>query len=151
MNSCPVPSCDGLRVAHLNINSLRYKVDQVCQFLSDHRIDILGLTETHLCNDFNDNELHIPHFRIFRKDRTEFGGGVALYAKEHLKVTRFCELDCNGIEQISVKVQLKEEVVLHHLLCLSPSFRKGGFLVILGVFLGQFAVIKVYSGGRFQC
>ena len=33
---------------------------------------------------------------------------MAFYAKDHLKVTRFCELDGNGTEQISVKVQLKK-------------------------------------------
>ena len=46
---------------------------------------------------------------------------MAFYAKDHLKVTRFCELDCNGIEQISVKVQLKKSSYIICCVYRSPS------------------------------
>ena len=97
-----------LCIADLNINSLRHKVDQVSQLLTNHNIDIIGLTETHLSSDFNDAELHIPHFRLFRKDRNEFGGGVAFYAKDFLNVTRCHDFDNNAIESIGIKVSLKD-------------------------------------------
>ena len=71
-------------------------------------IDIIGLTETRLSSAFNDNELHIPCFRLFRKDRDEFGGGVAFYVKDCLKFTRCCDFFSVAVESIGIKVYLKD-------------------------------------------
>ena len=73
----------------------------VSQLLSSYNTDIIGLTETRLSSAFNDNELHIPCFRLFRKDRDEFGGGVAFYVKDCLKVTCCCDFDSVAVESIA--------------------------------------------------
>ena len=47
-------------------------------------IDIIGLSETHLNEQIEDSEVNITGYCIFRNDRDENGGGVALYVKKSL-------------------------------------------------------------------
>ena len=79
----------GLRIAHLNVNSLRHKLDHVSKLLYDNRIDALGVSETKLSEDMDDSELGISNYQFFRKDRNEFGGGVAFYVSTRLHARRF--------------------------------------------------------------
>ena len=53
-------------------------------------MDVLGLTETWLTSDIDDNELEFEDYSIFREDigtkgKSE-GGGVIIYVKSCLKV-----------------------------------------------------------------
>jgi exonuclease III len=41
--------------AHLNINSLRYKFDEIKEVLTDNIVDLLIISETKLDESFNDN------------------------------------------------------------------------------------------------
>jgi exonuclease III len=39
--------------AHLNINSLRYKFDEIKEVLTEHIVDLLIISETKLYKSFN--------------------------------------------------------------------------------------------------
>ena len=73
----------GLKIAHLNISSLRNKIISVTNLLADG-IHILALSETHLDETISDNLLAIQGYKIFRRDRDAGGGGTAVYVLEHL-------------------------------------------------------------------
>ena len=73
----------GLKIAHLNISSLRNKIINVTKLLADG-IHILALSETHLDETISDNLLAIQGYKIFRRDRDVNGGGTAVYIQEHL-------------------------------------------------------------------
>jgi hypothetical protein len=63
----------GLTIFHLNIKSIRNKLDSIL-YLLDH--DILCFTETHLDNSITDDVLAIPGYVvIIRKDRADIGKG----------------------------------------------------------------------------
>lgn len=76
----------GVRIAHININSLRNKINEVTSLLSEHKLHILAISDTHLDSSFEDTELYIKDCNIFRNDRNRYGGGVAFYIQNHLPV-----------------------------------------------------------------
>ena len=82
-----VRSSRGLRIAHLNIRSLRNNSDSLLlEGLDNRTIDILTLSETWLDEDSN---VTIPGYNCIRLDRSgakEGYGGVAIYVKEGLSV-----------------------------------------------------------------
>ena len=83
-----VRSSRGLRIAHLNIRSLRNKSDSLClEGLDNRTIDILTLSETSLDDCYEDSHVTIPGYTFIRLDRSgakEGYGGVAIYVKEGL-------------------------------------------------------------------
>ena len=78
----------GLRIFHLNIHSLRYKLDELRLFCDKHKPHILALNETWLDQSFTDEELSLQGYNIMRRDRNRDGGGVAVYIAEHLNYSR---------------------------------------------------------------
>jgi hypothetical protein len=66
-----------LKIAHINICSLRNKVHEVNNFLETDYIHILTLSETHLA---------IHGYYIYRKYRNANGGDVAVYIQNHIPV-----------------------------------------------------------------
>ena len=71
----------GLRIATLNVVSLRKHHCEIEQMINEHNFHILGLNETRLSKNINDPEIAIQGFEIHRKDRDINGGGVAIYIK----------------------------------------------------------------------
>jgi hypothetical protein len=63
----------GLKIAHINICSLRNKVHEIDNLLTSENINILGISETHLDNSFDDAVVTIHGYRICRKDRNANG------------------------------------------------------------------------------
>ena len=49
----------GFKIAHINIQSLRNKIDQLNIFLHDNNIDVLCVTESWLTSDIEDNVITI--------------------------------------------------------------------------------------------
>ena len=71
-----------LVTAHLNINHVLGKFDQLEQIIQDN-IDILILSETKLDKTFSSNMFNIDGYSLpFRRDRDKNGGGVLVDVKE---------------------------------------------------------------------
>lgn len=96
----------GLKIAHLNICSLKNKVHELSSILSDNSLHIIGISETHLDNETEDCEINILGYNIFRNDRNTFGGGVAFYIQEQLPVKLRKDLDILGVEILWLQVHL---------------------------------------------
>ena len=71
-------------MGNLNINSLRYKFDELSLLMVDN-IDILVLTETKLDETFPSSQFNIEGYSVpYRLDRNKNGGGVLIYIKENI-------------------------------------------------------------------
>ena len=81
MRSC---KRNGLKIAFLNIVSLRKHRRKLEIVLKDNDIDIIGLSETRLDETVRDSDVNINGYNIYRNDRNTNGGGVAIYVKESL-------------------------------------------------------------------
>ena len=74
-------------VAHLNINSIRNKIDMLADLISG-KVDILLISETKINGSFPPAQFLIPGFsEPYRRDRTEngeHGGGLLLYVSVNI-------------------------------------------------------------------
>ena len=59
----------GLKVAHINVNGLFYKLHEIKLLLEETRLDVLVITETHLHKHIENDQLEIEGYGIARKDR----------------------------------------------------------------------------------
>ena len=61
----------GLKLFHQNVNGLRSKLSHIDLMIKEtrSRIDILGITETHLNDEIVDEELNIDGYTFIRNDR----------------------------------------------------------------------------------
>lgn len=80
----------GLKIVHQNIQSPSDKIDQLRLLLHGLHsgIKLITLSESWLKPDRNDSEFEISGYTLFRKDRKGNNGGVAVYARNDLVVTR---------------------------------------------------------------
>ena len=70
---------------HVNITSLLPKFVLPTALAHSANPDVLAVSESWLRNATNNSEISIPNYNIFRKDRTEKGGGVAIYCRGSLQ------------------------------------------------------------------
>ena len=114
----------GLKIAHLNIRSLRQKIDSIrLEGLDNKTIDILSLSETWLDDTIQDTEISLPGFVCTRRDRigdkTGYGG-VAVYVREGLPFRVRHDIDSGGNE--CLWIELRHQVSPDtNLLCLQST------------------------------
>ncbi|XP_019631566.1 PREDICTED: uncharacterized protein LOC109475403 [Branchiostoma belcheri] len=104
----------GVKMIHLNIRSLLPKLDEIRAALINNPVDILTLNETWLDPSIDDNELYIPNYTLYRKDRNRQGVGVACYVTDNLQhklITELTELDIEGV-WVEVKHNVGKPIVI---------------------------------------
>ena len=73
-----------LIIAHVNINSISNKFDQLSYIIKDN-VDILVVGETKLDDSFPTSQFRINGFsKPYRLDRTRNGGGVMIFVRDEL-------------------------------------------------------------------
>ena len=75
-----------LIIAHLNINSLRYKFDSLVEIIRSN-VDILLISETKIDSSFPTAQFKIEGYTTYRLDRNSNGGGILLYVREDIPST----------------------------------------------------------------
>ena len=96
----------GLKCAHLNICSLKNKVNELSSILHDNDIHIMAISETHLDNTIADSVVSIQGYNFFRRDRDRFGGGTAFFLKEHIPAKIRNDLSRNGVEALWLQIHI---------------------------------------------
>ena len=92
--------------AHLNVNSVRSKFDELKFFLAKGYVDILALSETKLDSSDNVNLFNVNNYSLLRVDKRKNSGGLMLYISNripHRLVNVISTLPVN-IEMISVEL-----------------------------------------------
>ena len=75
-------------MGHLNINSLKYKLEAL-KLIINRNLDIILLSETKLDDSFPSAQFMLKNFSIpYRPDRNSNGGGLLLYVGED-KLSKF--------------------------------------------------------------
>jgi len=102
----PGPDYKALSVLHLNVRSIRNKLDYVASNLCN--FDILCFTETHLTDVVPDNVLTIEGFNtcFHRKDFTPHSSGLLIYVNESLLSRRVIELECPSLHSFKLNLIL---------------------------------------------
>ena len=100
-------------IAHININSLANKFDQL-KLLVQTNIDILIVGETKLDDTFPTNQFSINGFsKPYRMDRNRFGGGIMIFIREDIPSKLMSNHTFpNDIESLLIEINLKKSTFL---------------------------------------
>ena len=98
----------GFNVVNLNICHLKPKLDEIRILLSPtNNIDVLGICETFLHDNIDDDVLQMEGYSLERKDRvTGRGGGVVIYISNRISYKRVFDFE-SDIESIWLQILLK--------------------------------------------
>ena len=108
VNGNIVNSQKGLKVYHINIRSLKNKVEEVKSIVKDKKPHILGCTECELSNEHNENQLSrlkVPGYQtLLPKSWVSHDyARVVVYVKNSLNYERVHELEDEHLQTIWVK------------------------------------------------
>ena len=70
--------------AYLNVNSIRYKFDEIKELLTDRIVDLLFIAETKLDATFNDNLFSVDGYKLHRRDRNSNASYASYHRTFHL-------------------------------------------------------------------
>ena len=103
---------DGISIVHLNIRSIRNKMDFISDFLSD--FDIMCFTETHLDADISDSALTIDtrNSKMYRHDFNSHSGGLLVYISNSFYSRRRHDLENCSVHSIWVEVKYRAKAFL---------------------------------------
>lgn len=93
------------KFAHINVRSLVPKIEVLKQYMRDHEIDVLAVSETWLNQTIQDEVVCIKGFNVIRKDRViGRGGGVLVYVRDCFKFSEINYIGAENSEQIWIEV-----------------------------------------------
>jgi len=82
-------------------------VVDVAEILTEYKLHMLAISETHLSSEINSDVLKIEGYNLFRLDRGAIkGGGVAVYCQEHIPVKIRSDLGCKEVEVLWLEIKL---------------------------------------------
>ena len=73
---------NNLITGHLNINSIRNKFEMMANITSNFSLFLIS--ESNLDLSFPNPQFKINGYKIFRRDRNRYGGGLLLYVNEEI-------------------------------------------------------------------
>ena len=91
------------------------KMSEIRFLLQETRFDILGLTETHLNNKIEDDQISVDGYKMVRKDRKSGNswGGCVMYYKKCLNVTERDDIcSKSDLEQVWIDLMLASQRLL---------------------------------------
>ncbi len=110
----------GVVFAHLNVRSIRNKMDDVKYIAENENVDVFTISETWLSSNICDNELSIPGYHLFRRDRPlendnvmendendDEHGGVACYVRDSHTAVKRSDLNDDEIEALWIEIKPK--------------------------------------------
>ncbi len=103
----PGPSDNGdyhaLSLIHLNIRSIRNKMEYIKDNISDY--DILCFSESHLTNTVADSSITLDDMNLFRKDFTDHSSGLVTYISNKFISSRKSELEIPSLHALWTHVK----------------------------------------------
>ena len=117
--------------AYININSLRYKFDEVKKLLTDNIVDLLMIAESKLDNTLQDNLFQVDDYNLKRRDRDQHGGGLFILIKSDFLSGRKQCLESNKLEDICHELYVNDQKWLIMGAYKPPSMKNNDFLEYL--------------------
>lgn len=100
------PSAFLLSLYLSNVMSLAPKIDEIRQFASDGKMDLICITETWLKNHIHDNIIAIEGYNLIRRDRVGIDhGGICTYVKNNINFTVLEDLQDQNYEVLWIKLR----------------------------------------------
>lgn len=96
---------------HLNINSIRYKFDSLSEIFDKNYMDFLMIGETKLDSSFQSALFQPEGYKLYRKDKTQFSGGLMVFVRSDLPSRQLVDLETksdisNIIQTVIIDVRI---------------------------------------------
>ena len=125
---------NNLKIAHVNINSLRHKFQPLVEVMNKGMLDILSIQETKLDVSFPVAQFSINGYKCYRKDVTCNAGGLIVYVRSDLRQRRLDQLEADynhidgRLETLAIEIQLNAEKLIFFSMYKQPKLNNGKFL-----------------------
>lgn len=110
----------GLKICHINAQSLNNKMDEFRYIFEESDVDILCISESWFHPEIKDSNYELNGYRLFRADRYSNGGGAAIYAKSSI----CCKLICKSLADEKIEYLFLEILNNNNLKLLIGSIYK---------------------------
>lgn len=98
-------------ICYYNINSLRYKIDDLKEIMSGSLPDVLVFAETKLDKSFTTPQFLIDnYFEPTRKDNTRNSGGIIEYVRKGIIRNRVESLELKSFESIASELVINKKI-----------------------------------------
>jgi len=95
----------GLRVCHINAQSLVNKIEELRYLFVNCNIDVMRLFETWFTSYVSDSLVEGSAYDLFRSDRGSHAGSVAVYVSKRLNAKFVCKHPSDSsVERIFVQI-----------------------------------------------
>ena len=105
----------------MNINSLRYKFDEIKEISLDKVVDCLIISKTKLDSSFKDSLFEVDGYKLQRRDRTDHGGGIATFMRAEITARRRFDIEWKTLENIVYEITLENTKWLIYAMYRPPS------------------------------
>ena len=144
-------SNNSIRLACLNVNSLRYKIALIKDLIAESSLDILCLSETHLDSCIPDSPFLIPLYHSFRFDKPDsnasHSGGLITYIRSSLNPSFISNQNFGSSIFVTVlKLGTSFFKSLHLLSVYRHPSGSAGDLALFLNFIGKFSSDTVFCG-----
>ena len=111
-NPGPVDKSQDLCVIHINVQSLKHKIDLI--EAESSAFDIITISESWLSQNDNNNSIRLTNFhQPIRRDRpNDPHGGVAIYVRNNLYCKARPDLEIQDLEAVWVETKQNQESIL---------------------------------------
>lgn len=135
MNPDDLRNSSGLCFIHVNMRSLINKINAISLWAKLTESDIIVLSETWLKPSIMNNMIHIEGYNLFRTDRVNKGGEVAMYAKASLNCCAETITKPKFLELCAIKLNLHNGTDLTVVGCYRPPLATAEATALLSDFL----------------
>lgn len=97
----------GISVLHQNVRGLLNNFIAIEELISSNKnIDVLTLSETHICSSEDNEKLYsVPNYNFESRNRSKgTGGGVAVYVRKDIDYVRRIDLENDSLENIVIEI-----------------------------------------------
>lgn len=104
---------EGLKICHINAQSLLNKIDEFRYIFENSGVDIICVSETWFKSDIADCTISMDGYSVVRVDRNGHGGGVAIYFKRGIIFqTISTSADLDLVEYVLVEVKSSSKILV---------------------------------------
>jgi exonuclease III len=89
----------------VNVNGLRGKIDALRLRAITENPDVIACQETKIGSRISSDSISINGYKLYRKDRNESGGGVAIYIKDSFNAVEIKSGISSQLELVAVKCE----------------------------------------------
>ena len=134
-NEWNVFKTEGIRLIHLNVNSLLPRIDEIRYIAAGTNAAVIGISKFKLHETIFQSEMQIFNYELLRHGRNRNGGGVACFIRSDIGYLQK-QFFPKEIENIFVEILFpKTKLLIVGIICKSPN--QSNFLEIINANFGK--------------